>query len=278
MRLPFKTPRPRVLPFAIAFTVLSIGMRAADLVSLAVNGPSISAITPAAAETSKPADPTAAAPSTDKTGDTAKPYEGDAAKAGDKGTQLANAELPGPGLPSHPPPIVQSDTKGTVELLGTLTEKRHELDMREQALGQREALLNAAEDRINRKVEELSGMRSDLEKLLDLQKSKDEAQLASLVKIYENMKPKDAAAIFDNLELPVLVDVTGRMKEAKLAPVLAAMTPERARLLTVKLAERRRNLEGAVADAKAALGSDAPAAATGAPEAINGNPPDAAKK
>ncbi len=88
------------------------------------------------------------------------------------------------------------------------------------------------------------------------------------------MKPKDAAEIFDNLELPVLVDVTGRMKEAKLAPVLAAMTPERARILTVKLAQRRRDMEGAVADAKAALGTDP----TPATPAAGAAPADDAKK
>ena len=267
MKLPFKTPRPRVLPFAIAFTLLGIGMRTADLVSLAVHGPGFSTITPAAAETSK-ADPTAAK---DKTDDKAA-----SAKTDSTNTHVANAELPSPGLPSHPPPPVPSDSKATTELLQNLTEKRHELEMRAQALDQREALLNAAEDRINKKVDELTGMRTDLQKLLGLQKDKDDAQLASLVKIYENMKPKDAAAIFDNLELPVLVEVTGRMKEGKLAPVLAAMTPERARQLTVKLAERRRNMEGAVADAKAALGGSNAAPAT--PEAINGSPADALKK
>ncbi len=116
-------------------------------------------------------------------------------------------------------------------------------------------------------------MRTDLEKLLDLQKTKDAAQIASLVKIYENMKPADAAAIFNSLDLAVLVDVSSRMKEAKVSPVLAAMDPVRARLLTVKLAEHRKVMEGAVANAEAALGTAAPAGA--APAATPG--PDATK-
>ena len=234
--------RPRILPFAIAFTMLGAGMRTASLVSMAVHGGFITSV---AAETT-----------TDKDKNTKQPSKDKDAKASDTAdTKIASAEAPAAGAPSHPP--VAEATKQETELLGSLTEKHKALDDRATQLDQREALLNAAEDRVNKKIEELSGMRSDLEKLLDLQKTKDDAQMASLVKIYENMKAKDAADIFNKLELPVLVDVSSRMKESKVAPILAGMDPDRARLLTVRLAEHRKNMEGAVADAKAALGSDA---------------------
>ena len=53
------------------------------------------------------------------------------------------------------------------------------------------------------------------------------------------MKPRDAAVIFNDLDLPVLLPVLDRMKEAKAAPVLAAMHPERARQVTSELAQLR---------------------------------------
>ncbi len=59
------------------------------------------------------------------------------------------------------------------------------------------------------------------------------------MKLYETMKPRDAAAIFNDMELPVLLQVVDRMKDAKAAAVLAAMQPDRARLLTVQLAAQR---------------------------------------
>jgi flagellar motility protein MotE (MotC chaperone) len=59
------------------------------------------------------------------------------------------------------------------------------------------------------------------------------------VKLYEGMRPRDAAAIFDDLDMPVLVQLIDRMREAKAAPVLGAMRPERARLLTAELARHR---------------------------------------
>ena len=60
-----------------------------------------------------------------------------------------------------------------------------------------------------------------------------------MVKTYETMRPRDAAAIFNDLDQPVLLQVLDRMKETKAAPVLAAMQPERARVITADLAKWR---------------------------------------
>ena len=65
--------------------------------------------------------------------------------------------------------------------------------------------------------------------------------MLSLVKIYENMKPKDAARIFEDLELDTLLEVSERMKERKLAGIIAKMSPQKAREITIEL-RRLRNL------------------------------------
>ena len=80
----------------------------------------------------------------------------------------------------------------------------------------------------------------------------EEAKLTSLVKIYETMKPKAAAEIFDRLEMSVLIRVVERMREAKSADVLARMDPVRARQVTAELARRTRLLEAGRAAAAAA--------------------------
>ena len=59
------------------------------------------------------------------------------------------------------------------------------------------------------------------------------------MKLYESMKPRDAATIFNDLDMKVLLGVVDRMKDAKAAPVLAAMQPDKARELTTKLAALR---------------------------------------
>ncbi len=56
--------------------------------------------------------------------------------------------------------------------------------------------------------------------------------------MYETMKPKEAARVFDKLDLAVLVPVVNAMNPRKMAEVLAAMSPEAASKLTVELATR----------------------------------------
>lgn len=56
--------------------------------------------------------------------------------------------------------------------------------------------------------------------------------------MYENMKPKDAARIFDTLDMDILLSVVEQMRGRKMSPILAAMNPEVAQRLTVELAAR----------------------------------------
>ncbi len=130
-------------------------------------------------------------------------------------------------------------TQAEIELLQQLAERREVLESREQELEIRTGLLTAAESRIDKKVEELKVLRETIAGLIKTFDAQQDAKLLSLVKIYENMKPKDAARIFEDLELDTLLEVAERMKERKLAPVMAKMKPEKAREMTVELARLR---------------------------------------
>jgi flagellar motility protein MotE (MotC chaperone) len=99
--------------------------------------------------------------------------------------------------------------------------------------------MSAAESRIDKKVEELKILQETITSLLKTFDAQQDAKLLSLVKIYENMKPKDAAKIFEDLEMNTLLDVAERMKERKLAPVMAKMDPQKAREMTVELSQLR---------------------------------------
>lgn len=122
-----------------------------------------------------------------------------------------------------------------IEVLMRLAERRDELEKRAQEIDAREGLLRAAEIRLERRVAELEDLRQVIEERIKVFDEQQEQKLTSLVKIYENMKPKDAARIFEDLELTTLLEVAERMKERKLAPVMAQMNPERAREITVEL-------------------------------------------
>lgn len=155
-------------------------------------------------------------------------------------TVPAAAPQDGMALPPPPPYGEKAFSTAEVEVLQSLAKRRDELNAREQEMGRREALLKAAEGEVDRKIAELNKIKGQLESLLNKQKTAEDERVNSLVKIYENMKPKEAARIFDTLEMDILLSVIGKMSERKSSPVLASMDPERARQVTIQLAEQRR--------------------------------------
>ncbi len=97
----------------------------------------------------------------------------------------------------------------------------------------------ATEKRINAKLEKLKLMQGTISKLLTKHEKQKEKKMKSIVKIYEKMRPADAARIFEELDMTILLDVVERMKEAKTALIMAKMTPGKAKLLTAELTNRR---------------------------------------
>ncbi len=129
---------------------------------------------------------------------------------------------------------------GEVDVLTSLKKRRAALDAQTVDLTARENLLAATEKRVDEKIASLKSLQDQIAQLLGQRDAEDQKQLASLVKTYSSMKPKDAARIFNSLDDGVLVPVAHDMKSDALAPILAAMQPEAAQKLTVKLANRLR--------------------------------------
>ncbi len=130
-------------------------------------------------------------------------------------------------------------TQTEIDLLQQLAVRREELERREKELDVRVGMLSAAEARIDNKVQDMKKLQSTIESLIRKHSEQEDVKLRSMVKIYENMKPKDAAQIFDSLELDVLLMVAERMSERKLSPIMAVMNPERAREMTIELTRQR---------------------------------------
>lgn len=127
-----------------------------------------------------------------------------------------------------------------MEMFEDLSKRREAIDKREKDLMTREALLKATEHELDRKYQELETIRSEIKNLLVEQSEEEKKRIASLVKIYEGMKAKQAASIFNTLDLDVLVDVMTQMSERKVSPILAEMDPERARTITIIMAEQKK--------------------------------------
>jgi flagellar motility protein MotE (MotC chaperone) len=138
-------------------------------------------------------------------------------------------------VPEGPPPVSESERA----LLQDLRQRRQELDARADAMAVRESILVATEKKLTARVAELQSLQASLERLDAALTQKEDAGWQSLVKVYETMKPKEAAAIFNDLAMPVLLPVLDRMKDTKAAAILAAMSPDKARDVTAELAQQR---------------------------------------
>jgi flagellar motility protein MotE (MotC chaperone) len=123
-------------------------------------------------------------------------------------------------------------------LLERLQARRQELEARAREIDIRENLLKSAEKRIEGKVEELKAVESRIGTATEQKKEAEDARLKGLVTMYEGMKPKDAAKVFDRLEMPVLFEIASKIAPRKMSDILGLMSPEAAERLTVEMARR----------------------------------------
>jgi len=229
--------RVRILPVAIGLAVLVLGLKVGDV--WRHSGSAHAQQPPAQA----PAAPAAPAP---------------AASA-----PATPAEAPVGATPAAPTRSLDDITNLTaneIEVLQQLVARRAEIERRGAELSRREALLKAAEERIQAKIEEMKKLQAGVEQAIRRYDEQEEQRRKSLVKIYETMKPQEAAKIFEQMDLTTLVEMVERMSERKVAPVLAAMNPVRAKQVTTELSKRR----------KPGDTPGQPAAAAGAPPAPTG--------
>jgi flagellar motility protein MotE (MotC chaperone) len=131
-------------------------------------------------------------------------------------------------------------SQAEVQVLQALSTRRAELDARGEAMGTQDGLMLAAEQRLSERLAELRALETHVNDLLGQLDEAQEQRLASLVDVYQRMRAKDAATVFDGLENDVLVQVASRMRQANLAEVMGRMDPNRARALTQMLADRAR--------------------------------------
>lgn len=123
-------------------------------------------------------------------------------------------------------------------ILERLQERRQELEARAREIDIRENLLKAAEKRIEGKVEEMKAVEARMGAANDQKTEANAAKFKGIVTMYEAMKPKDAAKIFDRLEMSVLIEVASQIAPRKMSDIVGQMQPEAAERLTVEMARR----------------------------------------
>ncbi|RAK58593.1 hypothetical protein DJ021_01675 [Phenylobacterium hankyongense] len=190
-------------------------------------------------------------------------------------TDVAAAGLPGLPPPSLKPQAVCAPTAAELakeaglspaelQVLQSLGERRGQLDQREADLNTQLALMAAAEAKLDAKVKALNGLKGDIVGLLNQADQKEQAEIDRLVKVYEGMKPKDAAPRMVLLDDAVRLPIAAKMKERSLSAIVALMPPAEAKRLTESLAKRFTDAKAMAASAAATANNAA--AQAGAPQ------------
>ena len=155
-------------------------------------------------------------------------------------------EAPKPAAPESKPegtPVKMDESQPQVSaseraILERLQSRRQEIEARQREIDIRESLLKSAEKRIEGKVEEMKAVESRITATQAEQKAAEAQRLKGLVTMYEGMKPKDAARVFDRLEMSVLIEIASAIAPRKMSDILGLMSSEAAERLTVEMARR----------------------------------------
>src|SRR3954454_20690266 len=173
----------------------------------------------------------------DVTGSVDKPPEKAAEKDAAK-PAVAPPETKPDGMVFHPEENRQAVSPSERAILERLQSRRQELEARAREIDIRESLLKAAEKRIETRVEELKAVESRISTASEHKIETDAARFKGIITMYEAMKPKDAAKVFDRLDMSVLIEIASQIAPRKMSDILGLMTSEAAERLTVELARR----------------------------------------
>ena len=155
---------------------------------------------------------------------------------------------PDASMPAKPAPICAESAEqiakdaglspAELQIIQNLQSRRTDLDSREQGFSTQLALIQAAEAKVDAKIAILTQLKTDMTGMLGQLDAKQQAEVDRLVKVYSDMKPKDAGARFTLLPDAVRLPIAAAMKEKVLAGILSNMSPVDAKTLTEALAAR----------------------------------------
>lgn len=167
--------------------------------------------------------------------------------AGSAFAQTAQNDVPAqpeqirPGMENEEPLSVADKRDRLGKLLKTLQEKQAQQNEREKAQENRQRALDEAGQKIEARLAQIAAAEQQLRETLALSNSAAEDDLARLTTVYENMKPKDAAALFEAMKPEFAAGFLGRMRPDAAANIMAGLKPEFAYTISVILAGRNAN-------------------------------------
>ncbi|MFN7729566.1 MAG: magnesium transporter MgtE N-terminal domain-containing protein [Bdellovibrio sp.] len=155
-------------------------------------------------------------------------------------TQEANAATPEPKEKADVPKK-KDFTDEELNHFSKLNERKRELDAREEELTRLEAELAAQKAELETRMTGLESTRREISSVLEGRVKSDDKKVETLMQMYSNMKPQQAAKVFEEMDEDLAVEIIGRMKKKNAAEIMNIVKPEKAKIFSEKLAGYKRN-------------------------------------
>lgn len=132
------------------------------------------------------------------------------------------------------------------ELRKDLGEHKKSLESHAEAIAQQQKDLSAEQKKLNDELKALVKNNSELSNKQEKRKEDIEAGINRMAHVFEQMPPKDAAGMFNVLDMRVMVPVAQHMIPRKVSDIMGNMDPDRANTLSQYLAGIRQLSDDAV--------------------------------
>ena len=123
-------------------------------------------------------------------------------------------------------------------LLDEMSARESRIEEEEAALADRRAALALVDTQVARKLDQLAEAEDSLRRTLAIAETAAEDDIARLTRVYETMKPKQAAALFEQMDAQFAAGFLARMRPEAAAAIMTGLPPEAAHMLSVVLAGR----------------------------------------
>lgn len=135
-------------------------------------------------------------------------------------------------------PVATVKTDET-DYLFKLADRKKELDAREEDLNKKTAEVAKQKLEIEEKLKQLEDYRAQITNLLRERITTDSAKVETLVQVYSNMKPSQAAKVFETLDEDLVIEILGKMKKKNAADILNLVKTDKAQILSERYAGYR---------------------------------------
>lgn len=115
-------------------------------------------------------------------------------------------------------------------------ERKKALDQKEEELKAWETEIQTQKSELDTKIAEIQKIRNDISAQLEERVKADQTKIDTLVQVYSQMKPSQAAKVFESLDEDLAVDILSKMKKKSAADILNLLKADKAQVLSEKYA------------------------------------------